>query len=79
MTGEQMEGVIVVLVEEGGSAGFGTVLGKELKGGLHKVEAALGVEVVVIDKKIGLVEEEIGHIEVEIVLVWEGIGFNEEK
>ena len=53
MTGEQMEGVIAVVVaEEGWSAGFGTVLGKELKGGLHKVDAALGVEVVVTDKSL---------------------------
>ena len=53
VTGEQMEGVIaVVVVEEGGSAGFGTVLGKELKGGLHKADAALGVEVVVTDKSL---------------------------
>ena len=82
MTAEQMEGVIAVVVEEGGSAGFGTVLGKELKSGLHKEEAVLGV-VVVADKgtgkEFGLVEEEIGHIEVETVLEWEGIGFDEEK
>ena len=50
-----------------------------MKGGLHKVEAALGVEVLVTDKKIGFVEEEIGHIEVEIVLRWEGIVFDEKK
>ena len=78
-----MEGVIAVVVEEGGSAGFGTVLGKELKSGLHKVEAVLGVEVVVADKEtgkeIGLVEEEIGHIEVENGLEGEGIGFGEEE
>ena len=74
-----MEGVFAVVVEEGGFAGFATVLGREVKGGLHKVEAGLGGEVVVTDKEIGLVEEEIGHIEVEIVLEWEGIGFDEEK
>ena len=61
VAGEQMEDLIAVVGEEAepagakyGFAGFETVLGKELKAGLHKVETALdGMEAVVAGKGTG--------------------------
>ena len=84
VAGEQMEDLIAVVGEEAepagakyGFAGFETVLGKELKAGLHKVETALdGMEAVVAGKGTGK-ETELAEIETE--LEGEDSGFGEEE
>ena len=70
-----MEGVIAVVGEETEPAGFETVIGKELKAGLHKVEIALdGMEAVVAGKGPGK-ETELAEIETVLVVKesWFGV------